>query len=141
MRRLFSILAATALVAATASTGSVFVSLSAQGGKVPQYELDSSWPPALPNNWAWGVPTWIAVDKHDNVWVLHRPRTAMSSSPAPAARATRNTSRSRAAARTSARARGAREQRREEPGRERRREVAAGRGADWCTALAKHHNA
>ncbi len=84
MRRLFSILAATALVAATASTGSVFVSLSAQGGKVPQYELDSSWPPALPNNWAWGVPTWIAVDKHDNVWVLHRPRTAMSSSPAPA---------------------------------------------------------
>jgi hypothetical protein len=43
---------------------------------VPQYELDPSWPPKLPNNWVMGVPTWVAVDQRDHVWVLHRPRTA-----------------------------------------------------------------
>jgi hypothetical protein len=51
---------------------------SAQGAdrRVPQYEVDPSWPPKLPNNWVWGVPTWVAVDRRDHVWVLHRPRTA-----------------------------------------------------------------
>ena len=50
--------------------------VSAQGGRgVPQYELDPSWPPQLPNNWVMGVPTWVAVDRRDHVWVLHRPRT------------------------------------------------------------------
>jgi hypothetical protein len=43
---------------------------------VPQYELDPSWPPRLPNNWVMGVPTWVAVDRRDHIWVLHRPRTA-----------------------------------------------------------------
>jgi hypothetical protein len=28
----------------------------------------------LPNNWTLGVVSAVAVDKHDNVWVLHRPR-------------------------------------------------------------------
>lgn len=52
--------------------------VSAQSGAngVPQYELDPSWPPKLPNNWVMGVPTWVAVDRRDHVWVLHRPRTA-----------------------------------------------------------------
>ncbi len=43
---------------------------------VPQFEVDPSWPPKLPNNWVMGVPTWVAVDRRDHVWVLHRPRTA-----------------------------------------------------------------
>ncbi len=42
---------------------------------VPTYTLDSSWPPALPNDWAMGVPTSVSVDPRDHVWVLHRPRT------------------------------------------------------------------
>ena len=41
---------------------------------VPTFEVDPTWP-RLPNNWVIGDPSSIAVDPHDNVWVLHRPRT------------------------------------------------------------------
>ncbi len=54
--------------------GSVSAQNTAAG--VPRYEIDPSWPPRLPNNWIIGVPTWVAVDRRDHVWVLHRPRTA-----------------------------------------------------------------
>jgi DNA-binding beta-propeller fold protein YncE len=44
--------------------------------RLPRFEVDPSWqwPPTLPNNWVVGVVTWVAVDRHDHVWVLHRPR-------------------------------------------------------------------
>jgi hypothetical protein len=44
--------------------------------RLPRFEVDLSWqwPPKLPNNWVTGVVTWVAVDRHDHVWVLHRPR-------------------------------------------------------------------
>ncbi len=42
---------------------------------VPAFQLDASWPPPLPNNWVMGVPSSVAVDSRDHVWVLHRPRT------------------------------------------------------------------
>jgi DNA-binding beta-propeller fold protein YncE len=60
------------------------LSISAQGvtssaskreGGVPTFQVDASWPPKLPNNWVMGVPSWVAVDGRDHVWVLHRPRT------------------------------------------------------------------
>jgi hypothetical protein len=41
---------------------------------MPVFEVDASWP-RLPNNWVMGDPSSIAVDRHDNVWILHRPRT------------------------------------------------------------------
>src|SRR5215471_2941317 len=41
---------------------------------VPVFEVDATWP-RLPNNWVMGDPSSIAVDRHDNVWILHRPRT------------------------------------------------------------------
>ena len=41
----------------------------------PAYELDPSFPPELPNGWVMGVPTSVAVDARDHVWVLSRPRT------------------------------------------------------------------
>jgi hypothetical protein len=49
---------------------------AAAGNGIPRFELDATWPPKLPNNWVMGVPTWVAVDGRDHVWVLHRPRTA-----------------------------------------------------------------
>jgi hypothetical protein len=64
------------VLAATSQSGRQSVLLAQGKTGVPQYELDKSWPPPLPNNWVWGVPTWIAVDRHDHVFVLHRPRTA-----------------------------------------------------------------
>lgn len=44
--------------------------------QLPQFEVDQSWqwPPELPNDWVVGVVTWVDVDRHDHVWVLHRPR-------------------------------------------------------------------
>jgi hypothetical protein len=41
--------------------------------KAPAYTPDPSWP-KLPNNWVLGTPSAVAVDKHDNVWLLSRPR-------------------------------------------------------------------
>lgn len=72
--RLFAVL----LLAAALSVEPAHPTVSAQGnaGAAPRYEVDPSWPPKLPNNWIIGVPTWVAVDRRDHVWVLHRPRTA-----------------------------------------------------------------
>ena len=49
---------------------------TASDARLPRFEADLSWqwPPKLPNNWVVGVVTWVAVDRHDHVWVLHRPR-------------------------------------------------------------------
>jgi hypothetical protein len=78
-KTLLSLASLTVVVAAALTFDALRPAALAQGGGksgVPQYEVDTSWPPALPNNWVWGVPTWVAVDRSDNVWVLHRPRTA-----------------------------------------------------------------
>jgi DNA-binding beta-propeller fold protein YncE len=66
-------ISAAAAVLVHATPGTV---LLAQDKGVPQYEVDPSWPPKLPDDAAWGVPTWVTVDKRDQVWVLHRPRAA-----------------------------------------------------------------
>jgi DNA-binding beta-propeller fold protein YncE len=42
--------------------------------KFPVFEVDAAWP-QLPNNWVLGNVSKIAVDRHDNVWLIHRPRT------------------------------------------------------------------
>jgi DNA-binding beta-propeller fold protein YncE len=41
---------------------------------VPQYQPDPSFP-HLPNDWALGNVSDVAVDLHDNIWIIHRPRT------------------------------------------------------------------
>ena len=43
----------------------------AAGDQVPTFELDTSWPKPLPNNWALGEAWGIAVDARDHPWVLH----------------------------------------------------------------------
>jgi hypothetical protein len=43
-------------------------------GKYPVFQVDPSWP-QLPNNWVFGLVSKIAVDQHDNVWIIHRPRS------------------------------------------------------------------
>jgi len=44
------------------------------GRKVPVFEVDPSWP-KLPNNWIMGHVASVAVDRHDHVFLLHRPNT------------------------------------------------------------------
>src|SRR5256885_3041071 len=41
----------------------------------PRFEVDASWPKPLPNRWILGQVSGIATDRHDRVWVVHRPRT------------------------------------------------------------------
>jgi hypothetical protein len=40
----------------------------------PVFAVDETWP-RLPNNWALGNVSKISIDKFDNVWIIHRPRT------------------------------------------------------------------
>src|SRR5262245_9327903 len=42
---------------------------------MPAYSVDSTWPPPLPNGWVLGDASAVAVDRHDHVYILHRPRT------------------------------------------------------------------
>ena len=42
--------------------------------QVPAFELDPLWP-RIPVEWKLGDVSSVAVDAHDHVWVLHRPRT------------------------------------------------------------------
>ena len=44
---------------------------------VPRYEVDAAWPKPLKGNWIWGQVSSVAVDRHDHVWVLHRPNTLL----------------------------------------------------------------
>jgi DNA-binding beta-propeller fold protein YncE len=50
----------------------------ANRGDKPKYSVDPSWPRALPHQWQIGQVPGIAVDKHDNVWIVQRPRTLTS---------------------------------------------------------------
>ena len=67
-----------ALVVAIGLSGSghgpAVLASGAQGGGVPQFEVDASWP-NMPNDWVTGQVSSVTVDSNDVVWVLHRPRT------------------------------------------------------------------
>ena len=65
------------VLALIAVTALVPFGLAAQqvATNVPKFEPDPSWPKHLPNNWMFGQVSGVAVDSHDNVWVIHRPRT------------------------------------------------------------------
>ena len=41
----------------------------------PQFEVDPAWPKPLPNRWLMGQASGVAVDRHDHVWVIQRPRS------------------------------------------------------------------
>lgn len=49
-------------------------SACAQTG-LPRYEADPYWPKPLPNHWMLGEVSGVAVDSHDHIWIIHRPRT------------------------------------------------------------------
>jgi DNA-binding beta-propeller fold protein YncE len=58
---------------------------SAQGssGKYPVFEPDPDFP-KIPNGWTLGSVAKVVVDRHDNVWIIHRPRTVPAGkTPAP----------------------------------------------------------
>jgi len=42
------------------------------GGSIPVFQLDKTWPKALPNGWALGPISGVSVDSRDHIWMLHR---------------------------------------------------------------------
>src|SRR5882757_8081132 len=48
----------------------------AQSG-VPQFQPEPYWPKPLPENWILGQVAGIAVDRQDNIWIIHRPATLL----------------------------------------------------------------
>jgi DNA-binding beta-propeller fold protein YncE len=42
--------------------------------RAPSFQVDPKWP-TIPNNWVLGEVTSIAVDRRDNIWVLHVPQS------------------------------------------------------------------
>ena len=50
---------------------------SATASAVPRFAVDRYWPKALPGNWILGQVAGIAVDRHDHVWIIHRPGTLL----------------------------------------------------------------
>ena len=41
----------------------------------PRFEVDAAWPKPLPNRWLMGQASGVAVDAHDHVWVVQRPKS------------------------------------------------------------------
>src|SRR4029453_13480376 len=46
----------------------------ASGEQAPHFVVDPAWPKPLPHNWIIGDIGGLYVDKHDTIWVYHRPR-------------------------------------------------------------------
>ena len=75
-RRRLGLLAGTlALAAAIALAVGPVMAQRAAGGTAPRFQVDPWWPKPLPNNWLMGQAAGVAVDRHDHVWVIQRPRT------------------------------------------------------------------
>jgi len=43
--------------------------------QVPTFRVDPFWPKPLPNHWLVGAVVGVAVDRHDHIWITHRPST------------------------------------------------------------------
>jgi DNA-binding beta-propeller fold protein YncE len=48
-----------------------------QRSGVPQFKVDPFWPKPLPGNWMLGHVAGIAVDRGDNIWIVHRPASLL----------------------------------------------------------------
>ncbi|HMH49551.1 MAG TPA: hypothetical protein VK548_04915 [Candidatus Acidoferrum sp.] len=41
----------------------------------PRFVVDPFWPKPLPNRWIFGQVSGVAVDRHDHVWIVQRPKS------------------------------------------------------------------
>src|SRR5262245_21641378 len=73
-KQLASTLLAALVVCAGVGYRIATVAAQAADTRMPAFEVDRTFP-RLPNNWVLGQTPGIAVDRHDHVWIIHRPRT------------------------------------------------------------------
>ena len=50
----------------------------------PEFKVDADWPKTLPNQWLVGQVAGVAVDRHDRIWIIQRPRTLTEDEAGPA---------------------------------------------------------
>src|SRR5690606_7686498 len=75
-RNLALLAGSAALVAVMAPLTACSDSNASQDGSAPpKFAVDPSWPKQLPNKWILGQVAGVDVDRNDNIWVLHRPRS------------------------------------------------------------------
>ena len=67
-----------ALMAAVPISASLAEGPAGKSAFGPEFEVDATWPMELPNQWLIGQVGGIAVDRHDNIWILQRARTLTS---------------------------------------------------------------
>jgi hypothetical protein len=65
------------LLAVAAGLFGITGTLPAQQAPVPQFRPEPFWPDPLPENWILGQVSGIAVDRGDNIWLVHRPRSLL----------------------------------------------------------------
>lgn len=77
-RRLLNVALTTFIITTSTSDRSAGQAAVAQGtGEAPMFQVEDDWL-KIPNNWVLGVVSTVDVDKDDNVWVLHRPRSGVA---------------------------------------------------------------
>ena len=68
-----------ALVVAACATTTVVMTVNTPAADAPQaapqFDVDPAWPKPLPNRWLMGQAAGVAVDGHDHIWVIQRPRS------------------------------------------------------------------
>lgn len=50
----------------------------ATGAELPEWEIDPTWPPTLPNDWILGDIRGLFIDDDDHLWVIHMPSSLTS---------------------------------------------------------------
>ena len=63
------------LIAAVSLAPAMLGVAPARAEDAPKFQVEPFWPKPLPKNWILGQVGGIAVDKDDNIWVVHRPAT------------------------------------------------------------------
>jgi hypothetical protein len=58
-----------------ACASSIALAFAAPPDRTPEFRVDPFWPKPLPNRWLVGAVAGVAVDRHDHVWITHRPST------------------------------------------------------------------
>jgi DNA-binding beta-propeller fold protein YncE len=66
-----------AWLAAVATAAALPPALALAQQTAPKFRPEPFWPKALPSNWILGQVAGIAVDRDDNVWIIHRPATLL----------------------------------------------------------------
>ena len=59
----------------TALLGLSVLAIAAAAQTPPVFDVDAAWPKPLPNNWLMGQASGVAVDRHDHIWVVQRPKS------------------------------------------------------------------